>query len=120
MSNIIRRSLCNLSTRRASKKNRNKKKKRRTISMEERKKGREEGDRLSQSGKMPTNYECKVMVILISSEDGKNGCNKADILLFLSLLCHSLPFLDAFSPGPRITLFGTFLMYDRSNLSRIG
>lgn len=66
--------------------------------MEERRKEKTKGDdRLSHAGKMPTNYECKVMVILISSEDGKNGCNKADILLFLSLLCHSLPFLDFFS-----------------------
>lgn len=27
---------------------------------------------------------------------------------------------STFSPGPSIILFDTFLMYDRSNLSRIG
>lgn len=60
----------------------------------------------SHAGKMPTNYECKVMVILISSEDGKNGCNKADILLFLTLFCHSLPFLGFFS-GSKALYYST-------------
>lgn len=53
----------------------------------------EEGDRLSHTGKTPANYECKVMVILISSGDGKNGSNKADILLSIWSLCYFLPFL---------------------------
>lgn len=71
--------------------------------------------RLSHVGKTPTNYECKVMVILISSGDGKNGGNKADIPLCLRSLCHFLSFLRVFS-SLSITLFGTFLMYDRSHL----
>lgn len=83
---------------------------------------KEKGARLRHAGSMPTNYECKVMVILISSaEREKNGRNKTGGNVSPCIVRRSPIFgLSLFLSLPQYTLFRTSHTYpSEAHLSRV-
>lgn len=84
-------------------------------------KKKEKGARLRHAGSMPTNYECKVMVILISSaERGKKMAvikPREKSLYPSSAACASVFGLSLFLSLPQHTLFRTFSRTRRACLS---
>lgn len=86
---------------------------RRKIEKKRERKKKGKGVRLCHAGLMPTNYECKVMVILISSaKHEKNGRNKTGGN-HLSMYCPPLarPSFFVLSIAPAIYIIQNVLSY---------